>query len=108
MKKSFMTRVLATGLSLAMAFSMAAATNVTTASAASKPAMITYDSGASAKTVGDILEKNGLVESAYAFVIQTFLYEADIKPGKYKLNTEFNPAEIIVVLNGSDKDEASE
>ena len=50
MKKSFMTRVLATGLSLAMAFSMAAATNVTTASAASKPAMITYDSGASAKT----------------------------------------------------------
>ncbi|NLL93155.1 MAG: endolytic transglycosylase MltG [Clostridiales bacterium] len=69
---------------------------------------ITIPSGASAKTVGDILEKNGLVESAYAFVIQTFLYEADIKPGKYKLNTEFNPAEIIVVLNGSDKDEASE
>lgn len=39
MKKSFMTRVLATGLSLAMAFSLTAATNVTVASAASKPAM---------------------------------------------------------------------
>ena len=50
MKKSFMTRILATGLSLAMAFSMAAATNVTTASAASKPAMIT-SAGASAKSL---------------------------------------------------------
>ena len=39
MKKSFMTRVLATGLSLAMAFSMAAATNVSVASAAATPAM---------------------------------------------------------------------
>ena len=39
MKKSFMTRVLATGLSFAMAFSMAAATNVSVASAAAKPAM---------------------------------------------------------------------
>lgn len=39
MKKSFMTRVLATGLSLAMAFSLSAATNVSVASAAAKPAM---------------------------------------------------------------------
>ena len=39
MKKSFMTRVLATGLSLAMAFSLTAATNVSVASAASTPAM---------------------------------------------------------------------
>ena len=39
MKKSFMTRVLATGLSLAMAFSLTAATNVSVASAAAKPAM---------------------------------------------------------------------
>ena len=37
MKKSFMTRVLATGLSLAMAFSLSAATNVTTAAAATSP-----------------------------------------------------------------------
>lgn len=41
MKKSFMTRVLATGLSLAMAFSLSAATNVTTASAAVKKASTT-------------------------------------------------------------------
>lgn len=41
MKKSFMTRVLATGLSVAMAFSLSAATNVTTASAAVKKASTT-------------------------------------------------------------------
>ena len=51
MKKSFMTRVLATGLSLAMAFSMAAATNVTTASAASKPVLVDAVTGGSGKAV---------------------------------------------------------
>lgn len=39
MKKSFMTRALATGLSLAMAFSLTAVSNVSTASAAADPAM---------------------------------------------------------------------
>jgi hypothetical protein len=39
MKKSFMTRVLATGLSVAMAFSLSAATNVSVASAATAPTM---------------------------------------------------------------------
>lgn len=51
MKKSFMTRILATGLSFAMAFSMAAATNVTTASAAVKKASVTSFMKASSKTV---------------------------------------------------------
>ena len=51
MKKSFMTRALATGLSLAMAFSLTAATNVTSASAAAKkPKLVTY-AGASAKSL---------------------------------------------------------
>jgi hypothetical protein len=40
MKKSFMTRALAAGLSLAMAFSLSAATNVTVASAATTPGMV--------------------------------------------------------------------
>ena len=39
MKKSFMTKVLATGLSVAMAFSLTAVTDVSTAAAAAKPAM---------------------------------------------------------------------
>ena len=51
MKKSFMTRALAMGLSFAMAFSLSAATNVTTASAAAKKASVTTFMKASSKTV---------------------------------------------------------
>ena len=51
MKKSFMTRILATGLSFAMAFSMAAATNVTPASAASKPVLVDAVTGGSGRAV---------------------------------------------------------
>lgn len=59
---------------------------------------ITVPNGASTKEVGDILVKNGLIKNAYAFVIQNFLYEGDIKPGKYVLNTEYNPEEIVEAL----------
>ena len=51
MKKSFMTRALATGLSFAMAFSLSAATNVTTASAAAKKAKVTTFMKVSEKAV---------------------------------------------------------
>jgi hypothetical protein len=70
MKKSFMTRVLATGLSLAMAFSLSAATNVTTASAAAKPTLVTA-SGESAKSlslkVGDVtkIKANAATKKTY-------------------------------------------
>lgn len=33
------------------------------------------------------------------------LYEADIVPGKYALNTEENPKEIIEILSGVTKDQ---
>ena len=51
MKKSFMTRVLAMGLSFAMAFSLSAATNVTTASAAAKKVGVTTMMKVSTKSV---------------------------------------------------------
>lgn len=51
MKKSFMTRALATGLSFAMAFSLSAATNVTTASAAAKKASVTTFMKVASKSV---------------------------------------------------------
>ena len=51
MKKSFMTRILATGLSFAMAFSMAAVTSVTPASAASKPVLVDAVTGGSGRAV---------------------------------------------------------
>lgn len=51
MKKSFMTRVLATGLSLAMAFSLSTATSLVSAGAASKPVLVDYATGGSGKAV---------------------------------------------------------
>lgn len=60
---------------------------------------ITIPQNATSKEVGDILEKNGLIKNSYAFIIQVILYEADIKPGKYVLNTEYSPKEIIEVLD---------
>lgn len=62
---------------------------------------ITIPQDASSKEIGDILEKNGLIKSSYAFIIQVILYEADIKPGKYVLNTEYSPKEIIEVLDAT-------
>ena len=67
---------------------------------------VTIPKDASSKEVGDILKKNGLIENSYAFVIQVMLYEADIVPGKYVLNTEENPKEIIEILSGVTKDQA--
>ena len=66
---------------------------------------VTIPKDASSKEVGDILKKNGLIENSYAFVIQVVLYEADIVPGKYALNTEENPKEIIEILSGVTKDQ---
>ncbi len=66
---------------------------------------VTIPKDASSKEVGDILKKNGLIENSYAFVIQVMLYEADIVPGKYALNTEENPKEIIEILSGVTKDQ---
>ena len=51
MKKSFMTRVLAMGLSFAMAFSLSAATNVAVASAAAKKVGVTTMMKVSTKSV---------------------------------------------------------
>ena len=66
---------------------------------------VTIPKDASSKEIGDILKKNGLIENSYAFVIQVMLYEADIVPGKYVLNTEENPKEIIEILSGVTKDQ---
>lgn len=59
---------------------------------------ITIPKGASNKEIGDILEKNGLVENAYIFWLQVILYEGELKSGKFVLNTEYNAEEIINAL----------
>ncbi|MBQ1193036.1 MAG: endolytic transglycosylase MltG [Lachnospiraceae bacterium] len=62
---------------------------------------ITIPENASAKAVGDILEKNGLINNSYVFVLQVFLYDGEISSGKYILNTEYSPEEIIETLRNA-------
>ena len=97
MKKSFMTRVLAAGLSFAMAFSMAAATNVTTASAASKPKMIT-SSGASAKTL-DVKLGEAVKIKVNASTKKTYKV-SKAKVSSSKLRAAVNKAGTVVTIRG--------
>ncbi len=57
--------------------------------------VITIPVNASIGEVGEILKKNGLIESELVFRIQTIIYEADIHSGTYTLNTEWGPEKLI-------------
>ena len=98
MKKSFMTRILATGLSFAMAFSMAAATNVTPASAASKPVLVDYVTGGSGKAVtvnvGEVakLKVNAATKKTYAV--------SSVKKSSKKIKTAVNKKGTVVYVRG--------
>lgn len=58
--------------------------------------------GSSALDIGEILEKKGLVESPFMFVLQEYLstYHGDLKAGTYLLNTSMIPDEIMAILSG--------
>ena len=98
MKKSFMTRILATGLSFAMAFSMAAATNVTPASAASKPVLVDYVTGGSGKAVtvnvGEVakLKVNAATKKTYAV--------SSVKKSSKKIKTAVSKTGTVVYVRG--------
>ena len=98
MKKSFMTRILATGLSFAMAFSMAAATNVTPASAASKPVLVDAVTGGSGRAVtvnvGEVakLKVNAATSKTYAV--------SSVKKSSKKIKTAVNKKGTVVYVRG--------
>ena len=98
MKKSFMTRILATGLSFAMAFSMAAVTSVTPASAASKPVLVDAVTGGSGRAVtvnvGEVakLKVNAATKKTYAV--------SSVKKSSKKINTSVSKAGTVVYVRG--------
>ena len=63
-----------------------------------KEVVITIPKEASAGEIASILKDNGLIEDKIAFMFQTYLYEAEIYSGTYKLNTEFSPEELISAM----------
>ena len=58
--------------------------------------------GSSTMEIGSILEKKGLVESHWMFLIQEWLseYHGKMQAGTYLLNTAMIPNEIMAVLSG--------
>ena len=101
MKKSFMTRALATGLSLAMAFSLTAATNVTSASAAAKkPTLVTY-AGASAKSLEVKVDETVKVKVNAATKKNYKISAVKVSGGKSaKIAAKKNKAGTVVAITG--------
>lgn len=65
---------------------------------------VTIPEGADASEVADILADAELIESKYAFIIQTKIYEADaFQAGDYTISTEDGPETIIEMLSQTEE-----
>ena len=60
---------------------------------------IQVEAGASVSAVGKTLEKEGLINNQYPFIIQAMVYDYEIQPGDYILNTSMTSREILDILS---------
>lgn len=60
---------------------------------------ITIEKRASVSDVAKSLEKMGLIKNSYIFVIQSRLYNYEIQPGTYQLNTSMTSTEVLKKLD---------
>ena len=67
---------------------------------------ITIPEDVSAKKFAEVLEKNGLIESATVFQIQMKMasFGETVKAGTYELNTSMKPGEIFEILSETNED----
>ena len=98
MKKSFMTRVLATGLSVAMAFSLSTATNLVSAEAASKPVLVDYTTGGSGKAMTVNVGKTAKIKVNKATKKNYKI--ASVKVSSNKIRAAKNKAGTVVTVRG--------
>ncbi len=70
--------------------------------------MITIGDGKSDYEVGKLLEKEGLIHNRFVFAIQAELYDYELYPGVYRLNTSMTSREILDVLSEEPKEEEGE
>lgn len=49
--------------------------------------------------VGRLLKEDGLIRNEYAFAVQVWLYEYEIRPGTYVLDTTMDPRDILDILD---------
>lgn len=69
---------------------------------------VTISQGDSTKDVGEMLEEKGLIRDSLLFVIQKkcSVYDADIKPGFYTLNTSMTADDMFAIIAGKEGEEA--
>ena len=62
---------------------------------------VTVEEGDTAKEIGEMLEKNGLIRDAELFVVQEMLsqYKGEMKPGSYVLNTAMTTEEMMEIMS---------
>lgn len=60
---------------------------------------IQVEAGASVSAVGKTLEEEGLINNQYSFIIQAMVYDYEIQPGSYTLNTSLTSREILDILS---------
>ena len=68
---------------------------------------VTVESGDTAKEIGDMLEKNGLIRDAKLFQIQEMLsaYKDEIQPGTYDLSTAMTAEEMMEIMSAEVEEE---
>ena len=66
--------------------------------------VITIPEGSDAQSVAELLEQEGIIRDGSAFAIQEELYEVNIYPGEYTLNTSMTTKEILSELNISEEE----
>ncbi|MBR5597927.1 MAG: endolytic transglycosylase MltG [Lachnospiraceae bacterium] len=62
---------------------------------------VVVEEGDTAKEIGSMLEKNGLIRDASLFRIQEMLsaYKDEMKPGTYELNTSMSAEEMMGIMS---------
>ena len=66
--------------------------------------VVTIPEGSSTSDVADILMEKGLIRDEKAFTIQEELYEVNVYPGEYTLNSSMTTKEILAEINISEEE----
>ena len=68
---------------------------------------VTIEEGSTAKEIGKMLEKIGLIRDAELFMIQEMLsqYKGEMKPGSYVLSTAMTTEEMMEIMSGEMEEE---
>ena len=70
--------------------------------------VVTLEDGATMQSIAEQLKDEGLIRNELAFVIQGELYQINLYPGDYTLNTSMTTKEILTALNTDPEEYAAQ